>query len=148
MQALYLHIEDGVGVQYHTLVLPGEGGKGKLVLMLDVLQTLKDRLVTGVGLQLFQLLRMGEIALADQVTEQSVQTGVDLGYPAAVVDAVGDVLELVRHHLAGVLEQVLPQISECRALTPLTAMLPAMHRLAMRTPPSQIMASLAVLTGS
>ena len=96
VQALYLHIEDGVGVQHHTLVLPGVGGKGQLVLMLDLLQTLKDRLVVGVGLQLFQLLRMGEIALAGQVTEQSVQTGIDLGHPAAVVDAVGDVLELVR----------------------------------------------------
>ena len=72
VKALYLHIEDGVGVQHHTLVLPGEGGKGKLVLMLDVLQTLKDRLVAGVGLQLFQLLRMGEIALADQVADQPV----------------------------------------------------------------------------
>ena len=72
----YTHlIEDGVGVQYHALVLPGEGGKGKLVLMLDVLQTLKDRLVTGVGIQLFQLLRMGEIALADQVDVYKRQGG-------------------------------------------------------------------------
>ena len=39
-------------------------------------------------------------------------------------------------------------ISECSADTPLTAIAPARHRLAMRTWPSQMMASLAVLAGS
>ena len=49
VQALHLHVEDGVGVQHHALGFRAIGGKGSLVLLLDVPQPLQDRLVVGVA---------------------------------------------------------------------------------------------------
>ena len=56
VQPLYLHVEDGVGVQHHALMLSWHSAaKASLLLLLDLLQPRQHRLVVGVVLQLLQL---------------------------------------------------------------------------------------------
>ena len=95
MEALDLHVEDGVGIQHYAAGLLGVDGKGLLVGLLDLGQTLQHGLVLGVGIQLLQLHGVGEIAVAGELPDQAVQTGVDLAEPAAVINAVGDILRCV-----------------------------------------------------
>ena len=50
---------------------------------------------------------MAQVILsAGQIADQFVQTGVDLRQPAAVVDAVGHVLELIRLHAVSILKHI------------------------------------------
>ena len=110
VEALYLDVENGVGIQHHA-VLPGHiGGEAALVLPLDGLQSVQDGLVILVLLQVPDGIGMEEVVIpAGTLPNQSVQLGVDLGQPAAVVHAVGDVLELLRTHGVGVMEHILLQ---------------------------------------
>ncbi|CDC68560.1 uncharacterized protein BN503_01437 [Oscillibacter sp. CAG:155] len=110
VETLDLHVEDGGGVQHHALALFRVGGEALLVVLLDLGQALQHRLVVGVGVQLFQGRGMEQILVpAGEVPDQAVQLRVDLAEPSAVVDTVGDVLELPGLHGAGVLENVLAQ---------------------------------------
>ncbi len=109
VEPLDLHVEDGVGVQHGALLALGPAGEGCLVLRLDLLQPLQHGAVAGKGVELLQLLGVQQPAVSDGVMEQAGKAGVDLGQPAAVVDAVGDVLELLRLHLRRLPEHVVAQ---------------------------------------
>ena len=107
MKPLDLHVENGVGVQGHTLSFPGVVGKLHLILPLDLVQTLEDSRIVRIGIQLFQRLRMEQVVVSTgQIPHQTVQTRIDLTEPAAVVDAVGDVGEFPGLHDAGVMEHI------------------------------------------
>ena len=110
VQALDLDIKDGIGVEHHA-GLPGHpGGKAQLVFVLDVRQFFQHGLVGAVFLQTLESLRVKEVGIpAGAVPDEGVQPGVDLGQPAAVVDAVGHVGELLGPGQIGVVEDVLLQ---------------------------------------
>ena len=110
VEALHLHVKDGVGVQDDPLFPLGVLGEGHLVGLLDVLEVLQHSGVVGVGVQLLQGGGVGQIVrAAGEVPDQAVQARVDLAEPAAVVDAVGHVLEFIRLHDVGVVEHVVLQ---------------------------------------
>ena len=110
VQTLDLYVEDGVGVEHHTALPSQIGGKAALVLLLDGLHALQNSLVVLVLLQAQDGIGMDEVVVpAGALPHQSVQLGVDLGQPAAVVDAVGHVLELLRMHGICIVEHVLLQ---------------------------------------
>ena len=110
VEPLDLHIEDGSGIQHHALVLFGIESETLLVVLLDLGQTLQHRLVVGVGVQLLQSRGMEQIVVpTGEIPDQAVQLRVDLAEPAAVIDAIGDILELPGLHGAGVFEHILAQ---------------------------------------
>ena len=110
MQALDLHVEDRICVECHALRLFDVGGKVELVGALDLVEPREHRAIAGEGLELLELLGMEQIAApAAEVGNQAVEPRVDLREPAAVVDAVGDVLELLRLHLILPAEYVVAQ---------------------------------------
>ena len=84
MQALDLHVKDGVGVERHALRLFDVGGKVELVGALDLVQPREHRTIAGEGLELLELLGMEQIAApAAEVGNQAVEPQVDLREPAA-----------------------------------------------------------------
>ena len=107
VQALDLDIKNCVGVQDDPRLLGHVVGKAALVRLLYHLQTVQDRPVLPALLQLAQRFRMQQIVVsAAAIANQAVQVGVGLGQPAAVVNAVGDVLELGGTELADIPEHL------------------------------------------
>ena len=86
VKPLDLHVENGVGVQGHTLSFPGVVGKLHLVLPLDLVQTLEDSRIIRIGIQLFQRLRMEQVVVSTgQIPYQAVQTRICLLYTSRCV---------------------------------------------------------------
>lgn len=96
MQPLHLHVKEGVGVE-DDAALPGHpGGEGLLIVRLDLPQAGEHARVVPVLLQLLEGVGLEQVfVLAAAVADQGVQLRVALAEPAAVVNAVGDVGELV-----------------------------------------------------
>ena len=85
-------------------------GEALLVLRLDLGETVQNGRVVRVLLQLAQAARRSaRYPSPTQLAQQAVETGVALAEPAAVVDAVRDVSELLRLHAAGVFKHVRAQ---------------------------------------
>ena len=110
VQPLDLHVEHGIGIEDDAGLTGHIVGKGALVLRLDIGQALEYAGVVPVFLQLLNGVGAEQVVVpAAAFPDQRVQRGVDLGQPAPVVDAVGNVLELAWVLGIGVVEDVLFQ---------------------------------------
>ena len=110
MQTLDLDVHDALGVEGKIVVAAGKVGEAALVLALDGQHAAAYLLVVGKADEFFQLFRLRQVFLAaQQLTDQAVQAGVDLGEPAAVVDTVGDISKVVGAQRAEVAEEVVAQ---------------------------------------
>ena len=110
VQALDLHVEDRVRVEYGALRLFDVSGKVELIGALDLAKAVKDRSVVRIRFQLLQRLGVQQILVAAaEGAHQPVEPRIDLREPAAMVDAVGDVFEFFRLHGALVFEYVVAQ---------------------------------------
>ena len=95
MEALYLNIEDGVGVDNQTGLGLNVGGQALLVGALGGTHGLQE---LGVVLKLLELLKLKgvlEPAIANGIGDELSEGGVGLGKEATVRDAVGLVVELL-----------------------------------------------------
>src|SRR5699024_9031164 len=90
---LDLAVKDGVGIDDLAGALGQVVGELLLVGQLDLVQLGQDGLVAGVGVQLAQSRGVVLVLGADGLIQQLAQAGVGAQQPAAVSDAVGDVLE-------------------------------------------------------
>ena len=95
MEALYLNIEDGVGVDDQTGLGLNVGGQALLVGALGGTHGLEE---LGVVLELFELFQLKGVlqpAIANGLGHELGIGGVGLGKEATVRDAVGLVVELL-----------------------------------------------------
>ena len=110
VQALDLHVEDRVGIEHDALRLFDVGGKIELIRALDLAEAVQHRSVVCIGLELFKRFGLQEVFIpARKRAHELVEPRVDLREPAAVVDAVGHIFELLRLHRALVFENVVSQ---------------------------------------
>ena len=104
MEALYLNIKDGVGVNDQTSLGLNVGGKALLVGALGGTHGLKE---LGIVLELFEFLQLKGVlkpAVANGLGHELGVGGVGLGKEATVRDAVGLVVELLGRQGIEVLE--------------------------------------------
>ncbi|MPM45029.1 hypothetical protein SDC9_91714 [bioreactor metagenome] len=110
MQPLGLHIEEGCGVEPNAGFPPDPIGQAVFVFRLDSGQPVQHARVLPEALQPLQGLWPQKVVLPPgQLPHQSVQPGVYLGEPAAVVDAVGHVFKLPGGALGCVLKDLAAQ---------------------------------------
>ena len=110
VQALDLHVEDRVGVEHDALRLFDVGGKIELIRALDLAEAVQHRGVVCIGLELFKRFGVQEVFIpARERAHELVEPRVDLREPAAVVDAVGHIFELLWLHRALVFKNVVSQ---------------------------------------
>ena len=109
VQALDLHVEDGVGVHHVALDLLQVGGQALFVAALDLAHLLQHLGVVPVLHQVRELAGVVDIVGADQVGDQAGQLGVGLVEPPPVGDAVGDVCKLLGLLHVEVVEQAVLQ---------------------------------------
>ena len=110
VQTLDLHIEDRIGIEHDALRLFDISGKVDLVGALDLAETVEHGGVVRVGFEPFERLGVQQVLVsARERAHQLVEPRIDLREPAAVVDAVRHVLELLRLHGALVLKDIVAQ---------------------------------------
>ena len=95
MEALYLNIEDGVGVNDQTGLGLNVGGQALLVGALGGTHGLQELGVVLKLLELLQLKGVLEPAIANGIGDELGVGGVGLGKEATVRDTVGLVVELL-----------------------------------------------------
>ena len=97
VQALDLHVEDGIRVDHHTLALGDPLGKVALVSGLDFTELLHDALVGGVAAQFLEIVEVGDPGVTTRkASKQRRQARVNHPQPAARRNTVGLVVELLR----------------------------------------------------
>ena len=73
MEALDLHVENGVGIEDDPLLLLGVGSEVLLVRLFDLLQLLQHRLIFSIGIQLLKGIGMEQVVLTpSKITNQAV----------------------------------------------------------------------------
>ncbi len=106
VQALHLHIEDGVRVHHKTLGAPEVLRKALLILVLYTLKPLKNRAVVLILQKVRELIRVVDIVLPDKPGDKLRQLRVRLAEPAPMGNAVCDVRELCGLLHIEVVEQI------------------------------------------
>ena len=109
METLYLHVEDGARIYGDSVVLQDVFRQTHLVLVLDIHELLLGLLVVRVNLQLRDLGQVGDPLVADVGRYPVSQQRVSVKQETALGDAVGLVVELLRHHLIEVLQLLVLQ---------------------------------------
>ena len=109
VDALHLHVEDGVRIHLDAVVLENVLRQALRVLKLDVPELLQGLLIVRVDLQLRQLRKIRDPAVADAVGDPGGETRVAVQQEAPLRDAVRLVVELLRHHFVEVLQRLLLQ---------------------------------------
>ena len=109
METLYLHVEDGARIYGDSVVLQDVFRQAHLVLILDIHELLLGLLVVGVNLQLRDLGQVGDPLVSDVGRYPVSQQRVAVKQETALSDAVGLVIELLRHHLIEVLQLLMLQ---------------------------------------
>ncbi len=107
VETLHLDVEDRVRVDFNAVVLENVLGQALLVPVLDLHELLLRLLVVGVGLQLLELGKMRDPAVADPLRDPLRELGIAVQEEAPLRNAVRLVVELLRHHLVEVLQHVL-----------------------------------------
>ena len=110
VQTLYLHVHYRVGVEGEAVVAHRKFREAVFVLKLYLIDAAEDFAVGSEFRKLFEPLRLKQIRVAaEQLAYQTVQAGIYLAEPAAMVDAVGDGGEAIRTDGVDIVEQVIFQ---------------------------------------
>ena len=104
MQAFDLHVEDGSRVHRDVVLLLDGRRQPFLVGPFDLGQLARHRPVVGELHKAFQLGRVGDVAVPDELGDVGGQQGVGLVQPPPVGDAVGHVGKLLGGQLIVVAE--------------------------------------------
>ena len=100
VDALDLHVEDGVGIDHDSGLVADGAGQLQLVLALDLLERGAKFRIFGPRLQVAQTAQVGDpLLLVEGVADQVGQPGIGLHQPAPRSHAVGLVIEFLRPHL-------------------------------------------------
>ncbi len=106
VQALHLHVEDGVRVHHKALGAPEVLCKALLILVLYTLKALQHRAVVLILQKVRKLIRVVDIVLPDKPGDKLRQLRVRLAEPAPVGNAICDVRKLLGLLHIEVVEQV------------------------------------------
>ncbi|MFR9254519.1 MAG: hypothetical protein ACLVJ6_02755 [Merdibacter sp.] len=98
MQTLSLDVKDGIRIDLDAAAVFDQLRQDFLALTLDLQKLILNRRIINILHQLFNFVEIILIALADQLVKQFPQLRVGVQQPAAVRDAVGLVIELIRVH--------------------------------------------------
>ena len=109
VKSLNLYVEDGMRIHLHTVVLQDIFRKALLVLELDVHKFLLGSLVVHIQFQLADLGEICDPVRTDVVCYPFCQKLVSVKEEASLGDAVGLVVEFLRHHLIEVLQLLILQ---------------------------------------
>ncbi len=109
VDALDLHVEQGVDREFDATLLPHEPGQPLLVVLLRLVPGLVERLFPrfGTGLEFFDLGQVADPAIADPAADERAHVRVGIGDPAPRRDTVGLIVEFLRPELVEVAEQSL-----------------------------------------
>ena len=104
VDALYLHVKHGIGVDGNARVLADVAGKILLDVVLNLSPIFSESGIVGVAFDLAQLIHVLQPAVANFFGVEGGEAGVGQGNPAAGGDAIGDVADFAGEHLMEVLE--------------------------------------------
>jgi len=105
VDALDLDVEQAADREGHAAVGPDQVGQPLFVLVPHGRPALPEVGVIGQRGELLQLIEVGDPALADALTDQLAEARIATGQPAALGDAVGLVVELLRPEFVEVAHQ-------------------------------------------